>query len=123
MKIQCSCGAKYAIDIVPGMQPVKFVCANCGLDYSAFVNDLIRRELGGTAPAAAAPAPSAPVASPAQPSASPPPPVPSSSRLKISSAAPASAAASETPAPAVCAKHRQPAAEHCFVCKKPICPK
>src|SRR5438132_13190648 len=95
MKIQCSCGAKYAIDVVPGIQPVKFVCAHCGQDYSAFVNDLIRRELGEPAPAAAAPAPSAPV-HPAAPSA-PPPPVPSSSRLRVSSSASAPVAASETP--------------------------
>lgn len=68
MKIQCPCGAKYQIIVTPGMPPIQFVCANCGQDYSAFVNDLIRRESDETIPAAA------PVESPQSP------------RLKISHA-------------------------------------
>ena len=53
MKIQCACGAKYAFDVTPEMaeQPVRFVCQNCGADYSEFVNGLIRQELGLAAPA------------------------------------------------------------------------
>src|ERR1039458_4539072 len=47
MKIQCSCGAKYAFDITPEMaqNPVKFVCPDCGLDSSDYVNRLVRVEL------------------------------------------------------------------------------
>ena len=47
MKIQCSCGAKYALDVTPAMAQAafKFVCPQCGLDFSEFVNELIRREL------------------------------------------------------------------------------
>src|SRR5215469_10263662 len=58
MKIQCSCGAKYEIEVIPEMatRPIRFVCPACGLDSSEFVNDLIRRELGQSNPAAAAPA-------------------------------------------------------------------
>src|ERR1035441_6695152 len=61
MKIQCSCGAKYAFDVTPEMAktPVRFVCSACGLDASDFVNSLVRQELGLSAAAvgAAAPAP------------------------------------------------------------------
>jgi len=59
MKIQCSCGAKYAIDVSPEMAkaPVRFVCPACGLDASDFVNNLVRQELGLAEPAAASPAP------------------------------------------------------------------
>ena len=58
MKIQCSCGAKYAFDISPEMaqNPVRFVCAACGVDASDMVNSLIRQQLGLPA-ADAAPAP------------------------------------------------------------------
>ena len=40
MKLQCSCGAKYAFDATPEMlqHPVKFICPSCGLDSSEFVN-------------------------------------------------------------------------------------
>ncbi|MFO1488054.1 MAG: hypothetical protein U1F65_06220 [Verrucomicrobiota bacterium] len=39
MKLQCPCGAKYDFEITPDMvrQPVKLVCASCGLDSSDFV--------------------------------------------------------------------------------------
>ena len=52
MKVQCSCGAKYAFDATPEMlkNPVKFVCPNCGQDSSDFVNGLIRQEFGGKIP-------------------------------------------------------------------------
>ena len=56
MKIQCACGAKYAFDVTPEMaeNPVRFVCQNCGLDSSDFVNGLIRQELGLGTPVAIA---------------------------------------------------------------------
>ncbi len=48
MKVQCNCGAKYAIDVTPEMarDPVRLVCPTCNLDLSGPVNDLIRQELG-----------------------------------------------------------------------------
>jgi hypothetical protein len=112
MKLQCSCGAKYAFDATPEMlqNPVKFVCPACGLDASAFVNELIRQEFGGQyTPPPPPPAAPAPVA-----------------RLHISHEAPPAAPAAAAPAPAVskfCAKHRERATEQCAVCHKPICPK
>ena len=55
MKLQCSCGAKYAFDVTPemGKTPVRFVCSACGADTSNFVNSLVRQELGLPPPAAA----------------------------------------------------------------------
>ena len=50
MKVQCSCGVKFAFEITPEMttNPVRFVCPACGLDASEFVDGLVRRELGQT---------------------------------------------------------------------------
>jgi hypothetical protein len=118
MKIQCSCGTKYAFDITPemGQTPVRFVCQNCGLDSSDMVNELIRRELAGTVPAEAPPAVAPPVKSPV-----------ATARMRISTAplpvqAGGTAAASD--APQYCLKHNnQPATHRCVVCQKPICPK
>ena len=136
MKIQCACGAKYAFDVTPEMaeQPVRFVCQNCGADYSEFVNGLIRQELGLTAPADAPP-PAAPVAEVLPP----PPPVPeapplpppifvATSRLHIAPPAQPAGQTAETEAgsdaPQYCLKHRgEICTERCVVCQKPICPK
>ncbi|MFZ1072899.1 MAG: PQQ-binding-like beta-propeller repeat protein [Verrucomicrobiia bacterium] len=115
MKIQCSCGAKYAFDVTPEMaeKPVRFVCQQCGLDSSSFVNGLIRQELGLGKPADA-----------------PPPPAPASApapRLHVAHAAePArtaeTAEGSETPQ--FCLKHGgELCTNRCVVCQKPICPK
>jgi len=51
MKVQCSCGAKYAFEISPEMRtnPIRFSCSACGLDASEFVDALIRQELGQSA--------------------------------------------------------------------------
>lgn len=122
MKIQCACGAKYELDVVPGMQPVQFVCQICGQDYSAFVNDLIRRELGqpGTPPPQpSAPAYSAPPAAPA----APPPPA-EAPRLKINRGhAEAAPQTEQAPGSRYCDRHRtELTTDHCHVCKKPICP-
>jgi outer membrane protein assembly factor BamB len=110
MKLQCSCGAKYAFDAKPEMvdQPVKFICPNCGLDASDFVNQLIRQEFDAatSAPAGSAPAPSLP------------PPPPSAGQLRVSVESPV-----VPKAVPVCAKHGEPATEKCAVCHKPICPK
>src|SRR6266850_93827 len=137
MKIQCSCGSRYTLDVTPEManQPVHFVCSSCGLDASEYVTNLVRQELGASpAPAGipvAAPAPirvAAPVrvALPAAPSASPAAP-----RLHISkpahqseTALPAEAVpTSSADAPVLCSKHPgQMATERCYMCQKPICP-
>lgn len=117
MKIECSCGAKYAFDTTPDMvqNPVKFVCPNCGQDSSAFVNELIRREYGAASPVAAtppAPAPASPVA-------------PAAPRLKIArEETPAEPAEPAAPVSKYCSRHRSElATEFCVICKKPICPK
>ena len=147
MKLQCSCGAKYAFDATPEMlqNPIKFICPACGLDASAFVNELIRQEFAGPVPpAAAAPqplapppapririshegAPAAPAPAPAA-AAPPPPPVPSEApRMRIArEAAPAAAASSASGAGVgskMCSRHHERATEQCAVCQKPICPK
>ncbi|MGA2246509.1 MAG: PQQ-binding-like beta-propeller repeat protein [Verrucomicrobiota bacterium] len=109
MKLQCSCGAKYAFDATPEMvnHPVKFICPNCGLDSSEFVNELIRREFG-TAP---------------QPASAVPPRAAAPGPLRVSIAAPAVTEAAAPAASKFCAKHRELAIEECAVCHKPICPK
>jgi len=130
MKIQCSCGAKYAFDVQPEMlsKPVRFVCASCGLDSSAFVNGLIRQELAGTsgstslAPPIEAAAAPAMVSGQSEPAAPPAPPTP---RVRIHSGG---AKAWET-APAAtddrfCAKHpAQRSVNECLVCHKAMCSK
>jgi hypothetical protein len=121
MKIQCACGAKYALDVVPGMPPVTFVCPSCGQDYSAYVNDLIRRELGQPAVSAPAQPPPPAISAPAAPA------PPAGSRLKISRghepAAPAPAPA-QVPASKYCPKHHtELATGQCVICHTPTCPK
>lgn len=119
MKLECSCGAKYAFDTTPEMvqNPVKFVCPNCGQDSSAFVNELIRREYGAPNPVITAPPPEPP-----------PPPAASAGapRLRISrEQAPMEPAQQPAvPISKYCSRHRgELATEHCVICKKPICPK
>lgn len=117
MKIQCACGAKYAFDATPEMlqNPVRFVCPNCGLDSSDFVNELVRREFAGQSPAE--PPPPATAA-----------PATKSPRLKISLAGPQPSAPVEEAAPDPtaeehCPKHpHELATQHCVVCGKPMCP-
>ena len=57
MKIQCSCGAKYAFEVTPeqAQQRVQFVCPACGADSSDYVTQLARQELGLPPATAAAP--------------------------------------------------------------------
>jgi hypothetical protein len=129
MKLQCSCGAKYAFDITPDMaqNPVGFVCPQCGADSSDYVNELVRRELASQGIAVSAPPPApvrvaAPAPAPAPVSAAPP--APAGSRLKISHEAKPEVAASQEGAPVskLCSRHPgQPIAEKCAVCQKPIC--
>ena len=126
MKIQCPCGAKYSYDVTPAnaVTPVKFVCPACGLDSSVAVNELIRRELEAQSPAVAVP--------PSPPPAAAPRVVARMTGLKIarepepSAAIPVGEATDTAPGPAtlgICARHKEPAAEKCAICHKPICPK
>ena len=116
MKIQCSCGAKYAFDVTPEMaqNPVRFVCPACNLDSSAYVNQLVQAELTAQTTGAAPPA------------AAPPPAPAQAPGLRISHEAPPAAPEPATPAAAAsngCARHRGVrTTEHCAVCQKPICP-
>jgi hypothetical protein len=148
MKVQCNCGAKYAIDVTPEMarDPVRFVCPSCDLDLSGPINELIRQELGIT------PAP-VPVPPPAM--AQPVTPASKSTKMRvaIAHAAPATAVAAAAPARLSiskgtstathgtatataappsdgnsdgqpCSKHRgEFSVENCYVCRKPLCPK
>jgi hypothetical protein len=151
MKIQCSCGAKYAFDVTPEMaqSPVRFVCQSCGADSSALVNQLIRQQLGLDAPAASArpavaPAPvivpppahrpAAPAAAPVVRVAASVPTAPTAAAattpapaappaVRLSAPAAAAAAAPEVAAPQVCTRHAGQLTTHrCLVCQKPICP-
>ena len=109
MKIRCSCGTKYEFDVTPEMarEPVKFVCAQCGLDSSEYVNQLVREELAEKFPEAIQK------------------PQAAATRLKIAH----EEKSSEPPPPEAapiskyCPKHRGVlATEKCTVCSKPICP-
>jgi outer membrane protein assembly factor BamB len=109
MKIRCSCGTKYEFDITPEMaqNPVRFVCPNCGLDSSDYVNQLVRQEIAEQFP-----------------NATPPPQPAAASRLKIAhEEKPAEAPPEAAPVSKHCQKHRGVlATEKCTVCGKPICP-
>ena len=123
MKIQCSCGAKYALDVSPEManNPVRFVCPACGLDASDFVNDLVRKELGLPAAAAATPTAASP-ASPTQ-SASQSPPA-ARMRVRPAEPTPVEAAPADSDELQPCPKHPgEFTIDRCRICSKPICPK
>ena len=124
MKVECSCGAKYEFEVLPDMRdhPVKFVCPACGLDASEFVDGLVRRELGQSRVPAGVPVPvilkrqggpaKARVLSLARDAAS---------ASTVPEAGAGQMAASDAQ---FRLKHPgQIAAEKCFICSKPICPK
>jgi outer membrane protein assembly factor BamB len=122
MKIQCSCGAKYAFDVSPEMAqaPIRFVCPACGVDASDRVNSLIRQELGLSGPAAT-PAP-APVAAPVQAAPQPSPGL--RVRVHTPEAAAAETVTDAADAPQRCFKHPdQFVTDKCYVCSKPLCPR
>ena len=130
MKIQCSCGAKYAFDATPEMArtPVRLVCQGCGLDLSDFVNDLIRKEFASGAPTAGetatSPAPVETTAPPAGVGIAPPPAATPRLRINTGSTPAGEAPGADTDALPACPKHPgQVAAHRCHVCQKPICPK
>jgi hypothetical protein len=122
MKIQCSCGAKYSFDVTPAMaqNPVRFVCAACGVDASDMVNSLIRQQLGLPATdAAPAPVPIALAMNP-PPQAHPVARV----RVHVPEAAPVEAAPDAAEAPQRCTRHPdQFVVDKCCICSKPLCPK
>src|SRR6185295_15368242 len=95
MKIQCSCGSKYNIDVTPEMAqgPVHFVCSSCGLDASEYVTTLVHRELafaGVPTPAAAVPVATALPVAVAAPATEPAPAAsPAPGRLRVHVSAPA----------------------------------
>src|SRR5580658_8534639 len=125
MKIQCACGAKYELDVVPGMPPVQFVCQMCGRDYSAFVNELIRKELGESSPAPEVRIPTPTPPQPPPPTAAPPvAAAPESSRLRISRAHAPALQPEAAPGSKYCERHRtELVTDHCQVCHKAICPR
>src|SRR5215472_11446137 len=103
MKLQCSCGAKYELEPTPEMaqHPIQFVCPSCGLDSSAFVNQLIRQQLGLPPAAPAAPKPAV------------------SLRTHTDAVVPAEPAAATPEGPLHCPKHpHEIAHEKCHVCSK-----
>src|ERR1700722_256295 len=114
MKIQCSCGAKYAFDVTPevAQKPIRFVCPACGLDSSDYVNELIRREFAGQT-------------SNVSPTQTVPSVAPTAPRLKISHEQKPVVHKEEMPAASgSCSKHpSEPTTHNCIVCKKPICRK
>jgi hypothetical protein len=137
MKVQCPCGAKYSIDLTPEMarDPVRFICPECNVDLSGPINELIHQELGTAQPA---PSPAAPQAAPnrkrVETTSLHAPATPG--KLAISRSASTATATHGTAVetapqpgrsaddPQPCTKHQgELAFEHCFVCRKPICPK
>jgi len=128
MKVQCQCGSKFSIDVTPEMarDPIRFICPNCNTDLSGPINDLVRQELGlGAAPAAmrvplahaAEPAPAAPARLSLHKAES------TATHGTAVEAAPDSSAAGPndgTP----CPKHQgEFSVAHCYICRKPLCPK
>ena len=110
MKIRCSCGSKYEFDVSPEMarNPVRFVCPNCGLDSSEYVNHLVRAEIAGNFPEAMP---------------KPEPAAPAAPRLKISAGEKPAEPPPAAPVSKYCQRHRGVlATEKCSVCGKPVCP-
>ncbi|MGB7748536.1 MAG: PQQ-binding-like beta-propeller repeat protein [Verrucomicrobiia bacterium] len=110
MKIQCSCGAKYSFEVTPEMaqNPMRFVCQNCGLDSSDYINELVRDEIAKQFPNTASP---------------PPPAAPVASQLRISREEKTPEPPQAAPVSGYCSRHRNTrVTEKCAICGKPICP-
>jgi len=107
VKIQCSCGTRYAFDVEPvhGRMPVRVKCPDCGADGTDLANGVLQEKLHLTAPAPA--------------------------RLQVTGsgrqslqAEPSSRSTGPSPATGTvfCPRHPQnPVVEVCRVCGKPIC--
>ena len=106
--------------------PVQFICPECGLDASDFVNELIRQELGlQPQPVSSAP----PEPQPATPQPPPPPPAPRPAatpvaRLRTHTPSSTGTTTFVKPASQPCFKHPgQVLTQRCYVCGKMMCPK
>jgi hypothetical protein len=124
MKVQCSCGAKFAFEVTPEMadRPLEVSCPNCGADLSQVLTGLARQELA-TSGASASGTPVEPATPPL-----PQPPVPPRVRINKPANAPAQAPDVVAPDPSLlgqpCLKHPgQIGVSKCYICSKPICPK
>jgi hypothetical protein len=96
MKIQCSCGAKYAFDLTPEMGRLQMVCPACGNDLSAALNNPMRQEAN---------------------------PMPLAEGVLLSES-PAASPQVQVVGPQYCPKHPdQVTTDKCYICSKPICPK
>ena len=85
-----------------------FVCQNCGLDSSDYVNELVRSEIAKQFPNTALP---------------PPPAAPAASQLRIAQAEKPAEPPPAAPIAQYCSRHRTTlVTEKCTVCGKPICP-
>jgi hypothetical protein len=106
IKIQCSCGTRYAFEVEPvnGWMPVRVKCPGCGADGTDAANDILRQSRAAAAPR--------PVPQPA--------PAPTQPSLPVADSQPQTAT---TPAAAaVCPRHpKNPPVETCRVCGKPMC--
>src|SRR6266487_2772085 len=128
MKLQCACGAKYAFEAQPEMlsKPVQFVCPSCGLDSSAFVNQLVQQELGVAPPPAAKEAVSGAGCEVSGDLTPDPSHLTEHAPLRASLHSGGQNPADLNPPthdPQVCSKHPgHPIVEHCVVCNKPLCP-
>src|SRR5256885_3982625 len=103
MKLQCSCGAKSSFEVTPDManQPVHFSCPSCGIDYSEFVTNLVRQELGPAVAPAIAPPPSRAIVPPPPGMATGPPPSASPAVAPIGSVRVPALAPAPTPSTAI----------------------
>lgn len=130
MKIQCPCGAKYALDVSPDTVKSSFqlVCQVCHTDLTQAVRPLLLQALETESVP-----PSSPAKVPLARDPAPPTPPVSGGSLRVRSATADQAVSSEAgstaeslqnPAIPECTRHPgEGAAEHCRVCQKPICPK
>jgi hypothetical protein len=124
--------------------PVRFICPECNTDLSGPINELVRQELGlaVTPVAAAAPAPiripapaadavTIPAAAPRPSQVETAPDAPARLSISRSASTATHGTAVEAPPQAAttddgqpCPKHKgEVIVEHCYVCRKPLCPK
>src|SRR2546421_9242637 len=121
MKVQCSCGAKFAFDATPEMarEPVHFNCPSCGADISEPLNVLLRQQFGVTD----VPEPVAAGTASAHGSAQQGAPL----RVKRQPATPIRVDLpnrQEAEAGQICIRHPEYyTSDKCYICQKPICPK
>jgi hypothetical protein len=125
IKLQCPCGTKYELDILPEhiKNPIPLICQHCGQDSSSLLDQIVRQHFAQATPP---PQPrvrinlNQPVQAPVEPS--------RPARLQVAqpvaaAAAPEATEAAAEPVATTCFRHKSEAAtSHCVVCQKPICP-